>query len=103
MSIVDDPTDLEGQEQDAADVQKAAARKRQQQVDDIKWLMGHPGGRRIVTRLLEESGVFRTSFHTSGSTMAFNEGRKHVGYFLTAELLEHAPDHYLKLLKEYQT
>lgn len=101
MSIADDPTDLEGHEQGAADEQKVAQRKRQQQIDDVKWLMGHVGGRRIVTRLLEESGVFRTSFHTSGSVMSFNEGKKHVGYFLTAELLEHTPDQYLKLLKEY--
>ena len=34
--------------------------------------------------------------------MAFNEGRKHIGYFLTGELLEITPDGYLKLLKEYR-
>lgn len=76
--------------------------KRQQQIDDIKWLMAHAAGRRFVSRLLEESGAFRTSFHSSGSTMAFNEGRKHIGYFLTGELLEITPDGYLKLLKEYR-
>ena len=63
--------------------------------------MAHAPGRRFVTRLLTETGLFRTSFNTSGSTMALNEGRKQIGYFLQAELVEIAPDAYLKLLKEF--
>lgn len=34
--------------------------------------------------------------------MAFNEGKRHLGLFLTAELLQAAPEGYFKLLKEYQ-
>jgi hypothetical protein len=34
--------------------------------------------------------------------MAFNEGKRHVGLFLTAEVLEASPEGYFKLLKEYQ-
>lgn len=96
-----DPTDIDAQEADAKAQADADAFKRQQWCDDIKWLMGHPQGRRIATRLLEESGVYRTSFHTSGSTMSWQEGRKHVGYYLTSELLEIAPEGYFRLLKEY--
>jgi hypothetical protein len=97
-----DPTDLPLQEAERETEQARATSRRQQQVDDIKWLMAHAAGRRFVSRLLEETGVHRTSFHNSGSTMAFNEGRKHLGYFLTGELLEIAPDAYLKLLREYR-
>jgi len=94
---------LANEEQAAADAAAREQFKRQQQIDDIKWLTAHAAGRRFVSRLFEESGVFRTSFHNSGSTMAFNEGRKHIGYFLTGELLEIVPDAYLKLLKEYRS
>lgn len=97
-----DPTDTQAQEAEAQSEQDAAKVRRQQQVDDIKWLMAHAAGRRVVSRLLEESGVHRTSFHTSGSTMAFNEGRKTLGYFLTGELLEIVPEGYLRLIKEYR-
>lgn len=76
--------------------------RRRTEIEDLKWLMAHRQGRRFVTRLLEESGVFRTSFHASGSVMAFNEGRKTIGLLLTSELLEHAPEAYVKLLKEYR-
>jgi hypothetical protein len=77
------------------------ALKRKQQVEDFKWLMAHAQGRRIVSRLLEESGVHRTSFNHSGSVMAFNEGKRHLGLYLMAEILEIAPESYVKLLKEY--
>jgi hypothetical protein len=35
--------------------------------------------------------------------MAHQEGRKHVGYYLTGELLEITPEGYFRLLKEYRT
>jgi hypothetical protein len=95
-----DPTDALQAPADNAAAEKAK-RKRLQEIEDIKWLMAHPAGRRVVCRLLTESGVFRTSFHNSGSTMAFNEGRKTIGYMLTGELMELTPDAYLKLLKEF--
>ena len=97
-----DPTDTQAQDDQATLERERALARREQQKEDIKWLMAHAAGRRFVSRLLEESGTFRTSFHTSGSTMAFNEGRKTIGYFLTGELLEIVPDAYLKLLKEFR-
>ena len=49
------------------------------------------------------TGLRRTSFNTSGSVMALQEGRKQLGYFLEGELLEIAPDGYLKLLQEFRS
>ena len=46
--------------------------------------------------------MFRSSFNTSGSVMAFNEGKRNIGLFLTAELLEASPDGYMKVLNEYK-
>lgn len=87
-----------------AKAEQADARvKRLQEVEDLKWLMAHAAGRRIATRILERTGVRRTSFHTNGSTMAFNEGRRDVGLWFEAEVLETAPDAYLKMLKEYRS
>ena len=88
-------------EREETQAQAKAALKRKQQVEDFKWLVAHAQGRRIVSRLLEESGVHRTSFNHSGSVMAFNEGKRHIGLFLMAEILEIAPESYMRLLKEY--
>lgn len=76
--------------------------RKRQQSDDIKWLMAHPQGRRIVTRIFEKTGIRRTPFNTNGSTMAFNAGMQNVGLWLEGEVLEQAPERYLQLLKEFQ-
>lgn len=80
-----------------------ARRRLQQEQDaaDIRWLMSHPQGHRFIARLLEETAVHRTAFHTSGQVMAMNEGRKMIGYWLVGELTEHAPDAYFDLLRNY--
>ncbi len=98
---MNDPTDLQGQADEAASEQAAATRERLQQIDDLKWLMAHPQGRRIVTRIFERTGIRRTPFNTNGSTMAFNAGAQNVGLWLEGEILETSFDGYMKLLKEY--
>lgn len=96
-----DPTDLQTQADEEAAQQDAAKLARQQQVDDLKWLMAHPQGRRLVARIFERTGIRRTPFNTNGSTMAFNAGAQNVGLWLEAEVLEIAPDKYMSMLKEF--
>lgn len=79
------------------------ALKRKREVEDLKWLVAHAQGRRIAWRLLEEAGVYRTSFNTNSMTMALNEGKRHLGLFLLAELTEAAPDAYLKMMQEHRS
>lgn len=78
-----------------------AARKREQQVEDLKWLLAHAQGRRIMARIFDRTGIRRTPFHTSGSQMSFNAGAQNVGLWLESEVLEAAPDAYMRLLKEF--
>jgi methylase of polypeptide subunit release factors len=96
-----DPTDLRRQERDAEADEALARETRRRELEDLRWLLGHPQGRRITTRLLEEAGLYRTSFNHSGSVMAFNEGKRHLALFLTAELMEASTDGFMKVLKEY--
>ena len=101
MATINDPTDLNRQERDAEAEEAVARERRRKELEDLRWLLGHPQGRRIVTRLLDEAGVYRSSFNHSGSVMAFNEGKRHMGLFLTAELIEASPDGFMKVLKEH--
>lgn len=102
MATYIDPTDLKRQERDAEAEEAVVRERRRKELEDLRWLLGHPQGRRIVSRLLEEAGVFRSSFNPSGSLMAFAEGRRHMGLFLTGELLEASADGYMKVLKEFK-
>lgn len=103
MAINDDPTDLNREAREAESEELKVREGRRKELEDLRWLLGHPQGRRIVLRVLEEAGVFRSSFNHSGSVMAFNEGQRNIGLFLTAELLEASPQGYMKVLAEHRT
>lgn len=89
------PLDSEAQAEQARETQR-----RRKELEDLRWMMGHPQGRRVIGRLLEFAGVFRSSFNSGAAVMAFNEGRRDTGLFLTAELMEANPEGYFKILRE---
>lgn len=71
----------------------------QQRISDLKWLMGHRPGRRIVADLLQRTGQEQTSF-TGNSGTFFNEGVRSVGLNLLSEVKAHCFDAYIQMLKE---
>ena len=99
--------DLLGVDEDDESVSEAQRQKaenaRRTFVEDIKWLMSSPRGRRIVWWLLEKAGVNRTSFNNSGSVMAFNEGQRNMGLMLQAQVVELSPEAYMTMLTEQRT
>ena len=67
--------------------------------DDFKWLMDDKRGRRIMWRLLERTGVFRSSF-TGNSETFFLEGQRNVGLMLMAQIHDACPEKYTAMLEE---
>lgn len=97
-----DPFDLPGLErarEERSEKDKLAA---QLVAGDLKWLMEQKRGRRIVWRWLEEAGVYRSSFNTSGSVMAFNEGMRNFGLRILSQVMEAAPGTFATMLEENQ-
>lgn len=84
---------------DQADLEEEKARR--QEVEDLKWLMSDKRGRRVMWRLLETAGVYRSSF-TGNSETFFREGQRNVGLKLLAEIHEHCPDAFVMMLKEHK-
>lgn len=101
MPQLDPIADAENEAQQREEQLSADELRRKQQADDVKWLMAHPQGRRIVTRIFDKTGIRRTPFNTNGSTMAFNAGAQNVGLWIEGEVLTHAPERYMQLLKEF--
>lgn len=95
-----DPTD--SQATDAARAKEATALKdaRLQEQEDLKFVMSHLQGRRLMWRLLSKAGVYRTSFSQNGLEMAFREGERNLGLFLQAEILGACPERHQQMLKE---
>lgn len=73
--------------------------KRDQELNDMRFVLAHPQGRRVMWRMLERCGVYRTSF-TGNSTTFFNEGERNVGLKLLADIEEADLDAYIKMKRE---
>lgn len=95
-----DPTDLDGQAEEQDKEQRKAQLQALQEVEDFKWLMDSKRGRRIVWRLLEKAGVFRTSFSTNALQMAMSEGNRSYGLFWLNEVMASSPDKFVLMLNE---
>lgn len=94
-----DPTDLRGQERTKDQTDLAQRTRRQLEIDDFKWVMSDKRGRRVMWRLLDRAGVFRSSF-TGNSETFFREGMRNIGLMIVAELNEHCPERYLQMVNE---
>lgn len=95
-----DPVDLDAIEAQAQADEARAEAERTQEVEDIKWLMASAAGKRVVWRLLSQAGVHRTPFAGHDPQTNFNAGAQSVGIWLLGEVMEHAPDAYLQMLKK---
>lgn len=67
---------------------------------DFKEVSGTVAGRRFLRRLLADTGVFRSTYSTDHSAASFNEGRRSIGLFILDEFEQHAPNHYLQMIRE---
>jgi hypothetical protein len=95
-----DPLDLQGQAE-AQETQKLSEeRARLNELADLKWLMSSERGRRIVWRLLDRAGVFRTSFNTNALSMSFNEGRRNEGLVTLQMIHAVCPELYPTMIRE---
>jgi len=70
------------------------------EASDIRWLMESAQGRRIVWRMLNRTGVFRSSFSSDALAMSFAEGNRNIGLQLLAQVHELCPDLYPEMVRE---
>lgn len=80
------PVDLTRQQEQRLSEERFAMR-REQELDDIAWLMSEHRGRRLMFRLLSMSNVFSSSF-TGNSETFFNEGRRVIGTTLMKDIVD---------------
>lgn len=98
-----DPLDLRTQEEMTKDEKEKQKFESRKEKDDLKWLMFHAAGRRIMWRLLETAGVYRLSFTGDNATTSFREGARNMGLGLLAKLHAFCPEFYSKMIKENNT
>jgi hypothetical protein len=99
--MTEEPTD------NAADPQAIRAKGRkskrddEQRDEDLRELLALPSGRRFLRRLIFiECALNQTSYHPSGQTFAFNEGRRGVAAQLQGEIMSANLEGWFQLIRE---
>jgi hypothetical protein len=95
-----DPTDLEGQRSDAEAKAKARENAMATEAADLEWLMSSPRGRRVLWRILEGAGLYRSSF-TGNSETFFREGERKVALDLQGKVAKAAPRDFQTMMQEH--
>lgn len=66
---------------------RAEKTDREKELDDLRFVLGTPQGRRVLHRVLSQCGVYRPSF-TGNRFGDFNEGQRNIGLYLLSEITE---------------
>jgi hypothetical protein len=74
----------------------------QQAEDDMRWLMGDERGRRLVWGWLADGGLFRTPWTGEQHSTDFNCGKHSAAIKLHAQVMQHAPEQFIRMLVEAQ-
>lgn len=82
-------------------VKQKAKDIRKQELDDIRTVMSNASGRRLMWRLLEKCGTFRSTFNPSNQlSMAYLSGQQDLGHFLMAEIVQADENLLLRIMKD---
>lgn len=92
------PWDIDRSSQDA---DEASQRRLQLEQEDMREVMAEPSGRRVLRRVLDMAGVYRSSF-TGDNRTFFLEGQRNVGLMLIGQIQAAAPDRYVDMMIEDQ-
>lgn len=99
MSKDYDPLDLPGQRRSKEDAAAREQLARTNEAEDIKKLMSEQWGRRLMWRMLDKAGIYRTSF-TGNSETFFREGMRNFGIQLIAAINDTCPEQYALMVTE---
>ena len=69
------------------------------ELEDLRLLLSKQWGRRLVWRLLDQTGMYRTSF-TGISTTFFNECQRNIGLWLVDEVISADKKMYMSMIEE---
>ena len=94
-------TEMEAGDGETVDRGRSRARRDAERLRSaFQWLLADRRGRRLAWWLLQETGIYRTSFTGDAATTAFQEGRRDIGLKVLHRMHEAAPDAYAQMLNE---
>jgi hypothetical protein len=75
--------------------------QRDVELDDLRAVLSIPAGRRLVWRIMDRYGLFRSVFSAEALVMARNSGWQDVAHWLMHEIEVAKPDAFLTMMQEH--
>jgi hypothetical protein len=72
-------------------------------MEDLRAILSTSGGRAFIWRLLEQTGMYQSSFQGDVNDGIFREGRRSIGLWTVGELAEANPNVYALMQSEAVT
>jgi hypothetical protein len=88
---------------DPSEIEKAKQKedlRRKQELNDIRTVLSNASGKRLMWKLLERCGTYRTIFDADPSKMSYLSGKQDLGHYLMAEIMQADENLLYKLMKE---
>ena len=99
-------TNSNSNEQDVGEKKQVQHRKTkakllaERELEELRWLLNHPGGRWFLWRLLEKCGLYETLSVYDPHTMAIKSGQRDIGLWVIGEIERANTKGYLLLMNE---
>ena len=81
---------------------KKLEQRRIRELNDIKKVLSFVEGRRLLWRILGETGLYKSSF-TGNSNTFYLEGKRAIGLFLISEMMESRPEAFAQMQQEFHS
>lgn len=81
--------------------EKKISNRHERDMEDLRNVLNHASGRRVIWRIMEDCGVFKNCFVESSSRLTdFLLGQKNLGLKIMAEVNDVNPEFYVRMKKE---
>jgi len=66
---------------------------------DFETVVSTEEGRRLISQIISECGVYRSTFDVESSVMSYREGQRSIGLYIT-EMFYSCPEIYIQMITE---
>jgi hypothetical protein len=85
--------------------EQRAKRLRDRELNDLRVILSTPEGRRLIWRILSEARIFHDGYThgDAGYGTTYNCGRRSIGVWTLAEVMEAKPEAFMQMQREYNS
>jgi len=89
--------------EDQKRIQQLQKQERDRELNDLRYVVKNPGGRRFLWRLLSACGVYRSSIAGTPEATYTNEGKRLIGLAILNDLNAALPTALLQMQQEHES